>query len=343
MEKKLNILLTGAFGNVGIYTLKNLLKMGHGIRVLELENNRNKKIYRDIKKNYKEKDIQVIWGDITDAGIVEQAVRETDIIIHQAFIIPPLSEKNPNWAWEINVEGTRNLLKAARESGLRPGIVFTSSVSVFGRTQDLDPPRNDMHNVQPTDNYSHHKVACEQLVKVSGLKWTILRLGAVLAPSLCEIDPMLFSVPLDNRIELIHAADAGYAIAAAALSRDVWGSTHLIGGGKRCQMLQKEFISRVLNEVGIGMLPGEAFTSKPFYTDWMDTSKSQELLDYQKRSLDDFLDDIRKSLGIRRYLVKMVRPAVKYWLLKKSPYISHGSQGKKIQGKILKGKPAQAV
>lgn len=100
-----------------------------------------------------------------------------DIIIHQAFIIPPLSEKRPNWAWEINVEGTRNLLKAARESQLEPGIVFTSSISVYGKTQDLAPPRNIAENVQPTDNYSHHKVACEQLVRVSGLKWTILRLG----------------------------------------------------------------------------------------------------------------------------------------------------------------------
>jgi hypothetical protein len=154
---------------------------------------------------------------------------------------------------------------------------------------------------------------------------------------------MLFSVPLDNRIELIHAADAGYAIATAAVSDIVWGSTHLIGGGKRCQMLQKEFIGRVLKEIGVGMLPEEAFTSKPFYTDWMDTSKSQEMLDYQKRDLDDFLEDIRRTLGIRRHLVKMVKPAVKYWLLKKSPYITDKASEKKIPGRILKDKPASAT
>jgi nucleoside-diphosphate-sugar epimerase len=343
MEEELNIFLTGAFGNVGTYTLKNLMEMGHHIKVLELENKRNKKIYNDIKRKYRRKDFQIIWGDITDYDTVRDAVEETDIIIHQAFIIPPLSEVKPNWAWEINVEGTRNLLKAARESDLKPGIVFTSSVSVFGKTQDLAPPRDVMENVQPTDNYSHHKVACEQLVKVSGLNWTILRLGAVLAPSLCEIDPLLFSVPLDNRIELVHAADAGYAIATAAVSNDLWGSTYLIGGGKCCQMLQKEFIGRVLKEIGIGMLPEEAFTSKPFYTDWMDTSRSQELLDYQKRDLDDFLEDIRKSMGIRRHLVKMVKPAVKYWLLRKSPYIANKANEEKIPGKILKGKPATAT
>jgi len=66
--------------------------------------------------------------------------------------------------------------------------------------------------------------------------------------------------------------------AAAAISYKVWGKTLLIGGGKKCQMLQKDFITRVLNEVGIGMLPESAFTGTPFYTDWMDTSRSQKIL-----------------------------------------------------------------
>ena len=321
----MNILITGAFGSVGIYTLKNLFNKGHIIRIFELKNKRNLKILKDIKKRYPGQKLDIIWGDITDSSSIKKAIAGQDTIIHQAFIIPPLSEVKPNRAWEINVEGTRNLLKGAKESGMAAKIVFTSSVSVFGHTQDICPPRTTKDQVKPTDNYSHHKVACEQLVKISGLKWTVLRLGAVLSPSLCDIDPMLFSVPLNNRIELVHAADAGYAIAGAALNGKAWGKTLLIGGGKKCQMLQKDFISEVLNEVGIGMLPESAFTSTPFYTDWMDTSRSQRILNYQGRGLGDFLKDIRKSLGIKRYLVRMVQPAVKYWLLKKSPYFQKKS------------------
>jgi len=339
----LQILLTGAFGNVGLYTLKNLLEMGHSVKVLELDNNRNRKIYRHLKKTDPGAKMDILWGDITDKDQVKSVAAGIDIIIHQAFIIPPVSEKKPDWAWEINVEGTRNLIRAARESRTEPGIVFTSSISVYGKTQDLAPPRNIAENVQPTDNYSHHKVACEHLVRVSGLKWTILRLGAVLSPSLCEMDPLLFSVPLDNRIELVHAADAGYAIAASTASDRVWGGIHLIGGGKKCQMMQKDFIARVLEEVGIGMLPEEAFTSAPFYTDWMDTSASQDILGYQKRDLDDFISDIRKTLGIKRYLVRMVKPAVKYWLLKKSPYLARRTERKRPTGKMLKGKTATVV
>jgi UDP-glucose 4-epimerase len=343
MEEKLQILLTGAFGNVGVYTLKNLLEMGHSVKVLELDNKRNRKIHGLLKRSHPDAKMDILWGDIIDKDQVKIAAAGIDIIIHQAFIIPPVSEKKPDWAWEINVEGTRNLIRAARESQTKPGIVFTSSISVYGKTQDLAPPRNIAENVQPTDNYSHHKVACEHLVRVSGLKWTIMRLGAVLSPSLCEMDPLLFSVPLDNRIELIHAADAGYAIAATAASDRVWGEIHLIGGGERCQMLQKDFIARVLEEVGVGMLPEEAFTSIPFYTDWMDTSVSQDILGYQKRDLDDFIADIRKTLGIRRYLVRMVKPAVKYWLLKKSPYLARRTERERPPGKVLKGRTAPVV
>jgi UDP-glucose 4-epimerase len=91
------------------------------------------------------------------------------------------------------------------------------------------------------------------------------------------------------------------------------------------------------------MLPEEAFTSAPFYTDWMDTSASQDMLGYQKRNLDDFIANIRKTLGVKRYLVRMVKPAVKYWLLRKSPYMAKRAEGKKPYGKMLKGRTVPAV
>ncbi|MES0341952.1 MAG: SDR family NAD(P)-dependent oxidoreductase, partial [Candidatus Humimicrobiaceae bacterium] len=150
----MKILITGAFGNVGLYTLKSLLNGGHKVRVLELKNKRNLKILDDLQKN-NANSIEMMWGDITDIISLRRAVKGQDIIIHQAFIIPDLSEQKPNWAWEINVEGTRNLLRAAAEEEIKAKIVFTSSVSVFGETQDQKPPRKIKDQVKPTDNYSH--------------------------------------------------------------------------------------------------------------------------------------------------------------------------------------------
>ncbi len=328
---KLKILVTGAFGSVGINTLNELIKKGQSVKILELRTRANEKKYL----KYASK-VEMIWGDITNKNIVVEAVKNIDIVIHLAFVIPSLSEEKPNWAWEINVEGTRNILAAMRSSGKKPKIVFASSVSVFGKTQELDAPRSVSEQVRPTDNYSHHKVACEQLVRISGLDWAILRIGAVLSVSLCEMDPMLFDVGLDNRIEIIHARDAGLAFANAALNENVWGRTLLIGGGRDCQIYQRDFIKKVLDAVGIGMLPEGAFTSKPFYTDWMDTEESQKLLGYQRHVLEDFIVDIKKFLGIKRFLARAVRPFLHYWLLRKSPYFRlerTRSDNIKIKGK----------
>ena len=73
--------------------------------------------------------------------------------IHLAFVIPPLSEEKPNWAWEINVGGTYNFLNVMRSLEKKPKIVFASSVSVYGKTQELDPQRIASEQVKPTDNY----------------------------------------------------------------------------------------------------------------------------------------------------------------------------------------------
>ncbi len=333
----MNILVTGAFGSVGIYTIKELVKKGSKVSVLELKTKANEKIYRKFKS-----DIEIFWGDITSRDDVAKAMANQDAVIHLAFVIPSLSEERPNWSWEINVEGTRNLLNVMRSLDRKPKIVFASSVSVFGKTQQSHPPRTADDQVMPTDNYSHHKVACEQLVKISGLDWAILRIGAVLSVSLCKIDPMLFNVPLDTRIEVIHAHDAGIAFANAAVSKDVWGRTLLVGGGPHCQIRQRDLVKKVLDTVGIGMLPEKAFASKPFYTDWMDTGESQKLLGYQNRILDDYINEIKTSLGFKRYVVKLVRPAVRYWLLRKSPYLRQKISGEnnvrwRVKGRILPG------
>jgi UDP-glucose 4-epimerase len=321
----LKILLTGAFGSIGIYTLKELIKKGNEVSVLELKTKANQKIYERFKS-----DIEIFWGDITDKDYVAKTVADQDIVIHLAFVIPSRSEDRPNWSWEVNVEGTRNILNAMRSSPKKPRIVFASSVSVFGNTQTFAPPRTAVEQVMPTDNYTHHKVACEQLVKISGLDWTILRIGAVLSLSLCEIDPMLFDVPLDTRIEVIHAHDAGVAFAAAAVSKDVWGKILLIGGGINCQIYQRDLVKKVLEAVGIGMLTEEAFASKSFYTDWMDTRESQNILHYQNLVLSDYINDIKNSIGFKKYLIRFARPFVRYWLLRKSPYLMQKKPDKGI-------------
>lgn len=87
-----------------------------------------------------------------------------------------------------------------------------------------------------------------------------------------DIDPIVFEMPLDQRIEFVHSRDVGQACANAVEAETI-GKTFLIGGGPSNQMLQREFLKKIFEGMGLGMLPDSAFrvATKPdeyYYTDW---------------------------------------------------------------------------
>jgi UDP-glucose 4-epimerase len=341
----MNILVTGAFGNVGYSTLAALLEEGHRVRCFDVRTPANLKAAKKLGSR-----VEVVWGDLRRPEDLEAAVRGQDVVIHLAFIIPKLSatgfesEDHPDWAEEINVGGTQNLLAAMRRQPRPPRIVFASSYHIYGPTQDQPPPRTALDPVQPIENYALHKVACEAMIRESGLEWAILRLAASL-PIAIRMDPGMFEVPPDNRMEYVHTRDAGLAFARAAASSEVWGKVLLVGGGLRCQYVYREITTRVLEAMGVGALPDEAFASVAFPTDWLDTTESQRLLCYQRHTLDDYVRDMKARLGFRAGLVRAFRPLVRTFLLQQSPY---GHAGRStwlrttIQAfKALKRRPAR--
>ena len=316
----MRVLLTGAFGNLGQSTLDELLLLGHQVRCFDLRTRSNERAARR-----RAGQAEVIWGDLRRREDLVAAVQGQEAAIHLAFILPSLSstgagtEARPEWARQINVGGTRNLLDALRTLPSRPRIVFASSQAVYGLTQHLPPPRTAAEPVAPFDHYSQHKVECEQMVCESGLPWAVLRLPAAL-PLAIRLDPGMFDVPLDNRIEFGHTRDVGAALARAVSSEGVWGRTLLIGGGTRCQFTYRELVGPLLEAMGVGMLPEEAFARAPFCTDWLDSRESQALLQYQTRGLDDYSREMTAMLGYRRFLIRCFRPLVRAWVLRKSPY-----------------------
>jgi hypothetical protein len=66
----------------------------------------------------------------------------------------------------------------------------------------------------------------------------------------------------------------------------------------------------------------------------VDTTERQELLRYQRRDLDDYTKEMVALLGYRRHLIRMFRPIVRYWPLRKSPYFA------REKAKWAKHKPA---
>ena len=311
----MKILLTGAFGNLGRSTLDELLRQEHSVRCFVSR----RKAHIRTARSYGGK-IEFIQGDIRQPKDVFEAVQDQDIIIHLAYMLPPYSEEQPDLSHAINIGGTRNLLIAARSLPRPPRFFFSSSFDVFGYTQHLPPPRKITDPVQATDHYSTHKIACEEMVKTSGLEWSIFRFADIPPMGLRSPHPIMFKIPLATRFEVIHTHDAGLAIANGIRCDDTWGRTLLIGGGPSCQILYREYLGRMLEIMGIGMLPESAFGNDPYPTDWLDTQESQRLLHYQRYSFDDIIQQLTRIVGYKRHLTRLVRPAARWWILRMSPF-----------------------
>jgi UDP-glucose 4-epimerase len=314
----MNILLTGAFGNIGISTLDELLDRGHWVRCFDLPTKAN---LRRASKYVKE--VQLYWGDLKDEHALRVAMQGVDAVVHLAFVIPALSatgkgsEEDPDWSYEVNVGGTRNLIHAISSQELPPRLLFTSSLHIYGRTQHIQPPRRVSDPPAPIEHYAQHKVECEKIIRESGICWSIFRLAASL-PVRLILDQSMFDVPLGNRIEFVHTRDVGIAIANALDTEEVWGRIWHIGGGEGCQLYQRQIVEQVLDAVGVGMLPEDAFTEEPYPVDWLDTEESERVLSFQRRTLTDYVRELRGRLGGWRTIIRIFRPIIRAWILLKS-------------------------
>ncbi len=319
----MNILITGAFGNLGLSTIKSLVNTNHQITCFDLPTKQNKKTYRKLSKEH---DISVVWGNILDKTSIFLATKDKDCIIHLVAITPPLSERLQEFAYKINVQGTKNLVDVLKKQDLSPRIIYVSSVTVYGPRHPESSLLTVNTPVNPSDVYSKTKVEVEEILGNSNFSWVILRLTAV--PDLklsgnIKLEP-IYSIPLMQKIEFLHTYDAGTAI-ANSVDITLVNKIFLVGGGKNNQFTNKEFLGRYFRILGLGKLPLKIFKlpkseSDWYYTHWMDTEESQNILKYQNHSYDDFLEKFSMNFGVLRYIMIVLRPLIKMIIKKKSPY-----------------------
>ena len=103
--KKINVLLTGASGNVGREIVKILSKDNDVNLTLFDQDSRN---VRRVLKSFRGK---VIYGDLRKTEELEVATHDCDVVLHLGAVIPPLANQSIGLAKEINYEGTKNLIR----------------------------------------------------------------------------------------------------------------------------------------------------------------------------------------------------------------------------------------
>ena len=314
----MRILVTGGFGNIGSHTLPELVRRNHQVRVLSRLNTAARKLAGELR-------VETVWGDITNPDVVARAVAGVDTVVHLAALIPPEADERPDEARATNVDGTANVIAACSAQPDPPRLLFTSTFDVHGHTLAKAPPRHIDDPLVATNPYTDHKIQCEAMVRASGLRWCIFRMADV--PILGPRDPhrIMFEIGLQNRIEALHADDAGLAIANAVETPEVWGRILFVGGGPSCQLTYREYLTRMLGAMGVDPLPDEAFSTAEYATDWVDTEESQALLRYQRHTFDDITAAVAASMPWRRRLATAAGPLAKAAILRLSPYYRNRS------------------
>lgn len=165
----MHFLITGGAGFIGSNIVSELVAKGHQVRVLDNFTSGKMENLDDVSG-----DIEIINGDIRDYWVVSQAVEGIDYVLHQAALPSvPRSIKNPLTSNRVNIDGTLNVLEAARLAGVKK-FVSASSSSIYGETEEL--PKHEGIIPSPLSPYAVTKLTNEHYCRVY---WQLYRFPTV--------------------------------------------------------------------------------------------------------------------------------------------------------------------
>ncbi|HSF45976.1 MAG TPA: SDR family oxidoreductase [Chitinophagaceae bacterium] len=171
------ILITGSTGYIGSLLTTKLASQGEDLRIL---------VRKDPQiPEFNKPNIRTFKGDINDPESLQKALQGVDRVYHMAAYAR-LWAKDPNTFKLINVEGTRNVLAAAKEAGVEK-VVYTSTAGVIGPSREKPMTENDPRITGFFNLYEQTKTEAEDVAQgfvKEGLNVTIVNPARVYGPGL---------------------------------------------------------------------------------------------------------------------------------------------------------------
>ena len=154
-----SVLVTGAAGFIGSHLTELLVEQGYRVRALVRYNSRND--WGWLEDSSIARDIEVASGDVRDFDAIYRAMKGCDAVFHLAALVGiPYSYESPLPYVRTNVEGTYNVLEAARQLSLSD-VIVTSTSETYGTAQYV--PVDERHPLVAQSPYSATKIAADQL------------------------------------------------------------------------------------------------------------------------------------------------------------------------------------
>jgi nucleoside-diphosphate-sugar epimerase len=179
--------VTGGAGFIGSHLTEELLRRGHQVCVVDnFSTGKRENIDAAVRASGTTTPaaVELVEGDLADLDVARRAVEGSQFVLHQAAIPSvPRSVKDPISSNRANIDGTLNVLVAARDAGVTR-LVFAGSSSEYGDTPTL--PKHEGMPTQPLSPYALQKVVGEEYLRLFtrlyGLETVSIRYFNVFGP-----------------------------------------------------------------------------------------------------------------------------------------------------------------
>jgi UDP-glucose 4-epimerase len=290
------VLVTGGGGFIGSNLVRALLERGDDVRVLDNFSTGNRANLSDLGG-----DVELVEGELRSYERVHAATRRVEVVFHQgALPSVPRSVHDPLTTGAVNVEGTLNVLLAARDEGVHR-VVFASSSSIYGNSREL--PRVETQSPDPISPYAVSKLAaeryCVSFSRVYPLETVALRYFNVFGPNQDPTSQYAAAVPRfitaiaderavpiygdgEQRRDFTYVANVVGANLLAAEAENVSGAVINIATGRGVS------VNELADAIGVTLgVPVEREYEPERAGDvrdsWADVTRARALLGYEAR------------------------------------------------------------